>query len=268
MSVLELVSERRSVRTFDGRALEEEDVQKISSFASAVKNPYGIPVKWVLLSASTSKLNVPVVTGADTYLAGVVADVPHAEEAFGYAFEQVVLYAQSLGIGTTIIAGTMDREGFERAISLKEGEVMPCVTPLGYPAKKMSFREQMMRKGVKADVRLPFEKLFFNETFETPLSKEEAGTYGDLLELVRLAPSAVNRQPWRIVKQGSQFHFFETKAKGFDDGWDIQKVDLGIALSHFACGLDEQEIQAEFVLEEPELSLPENTQYIATYRIG
>ena len=41
---------------------------------------------------------------------------PHGEEAFGYAFEQIVLYAESLGIGTTWIGGTMDRKAFEKAM--------------------------------------------------------------------------------------------------------------------------------------------------------
>ena len=85
---------------------------------------------------------------------------PGEEEAFGYAFEKIVLFVQSLGVGTTWIAGTMDRSGFERAMKLNEDEVMPCVSPLGYEAKKMSLRETMMRKGVKADTRLPFASLF------------------------------------------------------------------------------------------------------------
>ena len=87
--------------------------------------------------------------------------LPHAEEAFGYVFERVVLFTEAKGIGTTWIGGTMDRGAFERAMGLEEGEVMPCVSPLGYPARKMSLRETMMRKGVKADSRLPFEALFF-----------------------------------------------------------------------------------------------------------
>ena len=39
---------------------------------------------------------------------------------------------------------------------LPDAEVMPCVSPLRYPAEKMSLRETMMRKGVMADSRLDF----------------------------------------------------------------------------------------------------------------
>ena len=51
---------------------------------------------------------------------------PHAEEAFGYSLERIVLFAESIGVGTTWIAGTMDRSAFEKAISLQAGDVMPC----------------------------------------------------------------------------------------------------------------------------------------------
>ena len=34
-----------------------------------------------------------------------------------------------------------------------------------------------MRKGVKADERLPFEELFFDATFEIPLTQEKAGIF-------------------------------------------------------------------------------------------
>ena len=135
-----------------------------------------------------NRLVVPVVTGCETYIVGKMKKVPHAEEAFGYTFEKVVLYATSLGIGTTWIAGTMERKGFEEAIDLKEDEVMPCVSPLGYPAKKMSFRETMMRKGIRADSRLPFEEFFYENDFMHAYGKENS-------ELNRLLDMCVSRRP-------------------------------------------------------------------------
>ena len=59
----------------------------------------------------------------------------------------------------------------------------------------------MMRKGVKADERLPFEELFFDGSFDKTLSKEKAGRWLDALEMVRLALLAVNKQPWRVVRE-------------------------------------------------------------------
>ena len=207
--VMTLVRRRRSVRTFDGNPLREEDAAKILEFARREKNPYGIPIDWQMLSADKDGLTTSVIIGADTFFTGKMHPVEHAEEAFGYALERIVLYAQSMGIGSTWIAGTMDRPAFERAIGLAEDEVMPCVTPLGYPAEKMSLREGMMRKGVKADSRLSFDQLFFEGSFDSPLQYGAAGDFSDLLEIVRWAPSAVNKQPCRLQPFADLFRAFD-----------------------------------------------------------
>lgn len=267
MTFMELIRSRRSVRTFDGSALKTEDAERILACADAAENPYGIPIEWRLLSAKKDGLSSPVIVGTDTYIAGKLRPVPHGEEAFGYAFEEVVLFAESLGVGSTWIAGTMDRPAFERAMELKEGEVMPCVSPLGYPAPKMSLRETMMRKGVKADRRLDFGKLFFDGAFDNPLTEAKAGILAEPLEAVRWAPSAVNKQPWRVIWDGRAAHFYEKKSRGYvsASGWDLQKIDLGIAMCHFARGLAEKVAAAGFVIEDPGLRTPEDTEYIASY---
>ena len=267
MTFIELVRSRRSVRTFDGSALKPEDAESILNCADTAENPYAIPIEWRLLSAKKDGLSSPVIVGADTYIAGKLRPAPHAEEAFGYAFEEIVLFAASLGVGSTWMAGTLNRPAFERAMELREGEVMPCVSPLGYAAPKMSLRETVMRKGVKADSRLDFGKLFFDGSFDKPLTPESAGILAEPLEAVRWAPSAVNRQPWRVVLDGKAAHFYEKKNRGYvsPSGWDLQKIDLGIALCHFSRGTAEKGIRAEFVIDDPGLVAPQDTEYIASY---
>ena len=270
MKTAELIRNRRSVRTFDGQPVSPDDAEAILSFANAVETPYGIPVTWRILDAKEHGLSSPVIAGTDTYFAGKLQRCPHAEEAFGFAMEKIVLFAADRGLGTTWIAGTMDRAAFERAMQLEPGEVMPCITPLGYPAGKMSVRETLMRKGVKADSRLPFEELFFNGGFDTPLSREAAGDLADALELVRLSPSAVNRQPWRVVVSGDTVHFYEKRSKGFlgKDGWDLQKIDLGIAICHFVLGMEEQQRSVEFVIEDPGIPSADGLVYIASCHVA
>lgn len=267
MNTMEIIRARRSVRTFDGTALRPEDAQKIIGFAEKVENPYDLPITWKLLDAKKSGLSSPVIAGTDSYIAGKMRRTAHAEEAFGYAFEKVVLFAQTLGIGTTWIAGTMNRPAFERAMELAADEVMPCVSPLGYPAKKLSLREVLMRKGVKADSRLAFGELFFEGSFDRPLTEGAAGKLAPALEAVRLAPSAVNKQPWRVVVCGEKVHFYEKRSRGYvsDNGWDIQKIDMGIALCHFELAAKECGVDAAFELGDPCLPVPEGAAYVASF---
>ena len=266
-NITEHIQNRRSVRTFDGRKLSKADIEKLASFAQTIDNPYKIPVDFKFMNSKEYGLNCPVAVGTDLFVGGKIKCTKNASVAFGYSFEMLVLYAQSIGIGTTWVGGTMNRSAFEDAMELNADEIMPCASPLGYPAKKMSIRESMMRKGVKADERLPFEELFFDGSFDTPLSKEKADKWTESLEMVRLAPSAVNKQPWRVVVTDDAVHFYLKRSKGFsyNEKLDMQMIDMGIALCHFDLTAKENNLNIVFEQNDPKLET--DAEYIASYRL-
>ena len=268
-NIKEIIRNRRSVRTFDGKEISASDLDKLTAFLEGIENPYGIPVAFKLLDAREKGLSSPVISGANLYVGAKVPREPYAEEALGYSFEMLVLYAWSIGIGTVWIGGTFDRAAFERAMELEGDEKMPCASPLGYPAKKMSLKENMMRKAVRADNRLPFESLFFDGDFGVTLSEEKAGRLAEALEMVRWAPSAVNKQPWRVVVKENNAHFFLKKNKGFvsDPVGNMQKIDMGIALCHFDLTMRGNGLNVRFDLDDPKLVTEADTEYIATYHV-
>ncbi len=266
MNLAESIKSRKSVRSFSGKPLRPEDREKIEEFLSGIENPFDVPVRFVLLDAREQGLSSPVITGETLYAAGIAKKGPSMEAAYGYCFEQLVLYAWSLGIGTTWIGGTMKRELFEKAAGLQNGERMPCISPLGYPAEKRSLRETMMRRGAGSDTRLPLERLFFDGDLETPLSGEKLERIRDVGELVRWAPSAVNRQPWRIVLTDTAAHFYEKKDKGYvsEAVGDMQKIDVGIALCHYVLGMRSLGKPAAVTLQDPGIAPGEKMEYIAS----
>ena len=267
MSFLEDVKTRRSVRAFDGKAPSAEIINELKEYAENITNPYGVNVRFVFLDAKENDLSSPVLSGETLYVSAVVKKAEHFEEAYGYAFQKLLMKAHQLGLGTVWIGGTMPREKFEAASDLKDGEYMPCMSPLGVTAKKMSVKEVLMRKGVKADTRKAFEELFYNGSFATPVTESASMGMGlhDALEVVRLAPSAVNKQPWRIVIADRKAHFFEAHDKGFvTPNYDLQKIDMGIALYNFETQLLSEGRTAELSCEKPEITAPEGMDYIAT----
>lgn len=265
-NITEIIRQRRSVRTYDGRKLSQKDKNSLCAFAENAKNPFGIPVKFKLMTADENGLTCPVVTGTDLYIGGKIKCTPNASTAFGYSFEMLVLYAQSLGIGTVWLGGTMNRSAFEQAMELEADEMMPCASALGYPAKKLSLRESMMRKAIKADERLPFEELFFDGNFDTPLTRDKAGIFAEPLEMVRLSPSAVNKQPWRAAVSGNTVHFYlkRKKAPLNESGLDMQKVDMGIALCHFVLTAEKNNLNAALVQADPQIISSPELEYIAS----
>ena len=256
MNMLELILNRKSVRSFDGRKLDETDLRRLQAYVAGIHNPYNIPVRFVWLDAEANGLASPVIRGERLYVAGKVPRVRHCEEAFGYSFEKLVLYARRLGIGTTWIGGTMDRALFEKAACTGEDEYMMIVSPLGYPAQARTDVERRLRESVHADERLPASELFFDRDFSQPLTEESS-----LLEAVRWAPSAANQQPCRVVKEANHYHFY-VKHSLPPARWDVQKIDVGIAI----CNLMSVE-GGRFSLSDPGIAHGEELEYIATVRI-
>lgn len=126
-----------------------------------------------------------------------------------------------------------------------------------------------MRKGIKADNRNPFEAMFFDGAFGVPLVPEKAGSLAQPLEMVRWAPSAVNRQPWRVVVKENAAHFYLKHTKGFvsEAVGDMQKIDMGIALCHFALAAEESGLDVQFCISDPGIAVELDTEYIASYLI-
>ena len=265
------IKSRRSVRTFDGKGLSAEIIEDLENYSKTTTNPYNIPIIYTFLDAKEHGLSSPVLSGEKCYVTAKVNNVQNADVAYGYSFENFMMYAVSKGIGTVWIGGTMPRDKFEKASNLEENEIMPCISPLGFPADKMGVKEVLMRKGVKADSRFDFAELFFKDDFNTPLGEDEAKKIGiySALEAVRLAPSTVNKQPWRAVVTESAIHFFEKKDRGYDNGvYDLQKVDVGIALYHFERECRENGLNVKFVIDNPNIKMSENTEYIASYTLA
>ncbi|PRR83863.1 nitroreductase family protein [Clostridium vincentii] len=77
-----------------------------------------------------------------------------------------------------------------------------------------------------------------------------------VLENVRLASSAVNKQPWRILKSGNDFYFFKIGKKNLEvEGYKNYKMDMGIAMCHFDLSCIEFGIKGKFIKTNTELKV-------------
>ena len=67
-----------------------------------------------------------------------------------------------------------------------------------------------------------------------------------------------------------QSHFYEKHTKGYisGDNWDIQKIDMGIALCHFELAAEECGAAVSFKVDDPGLQVSADLSYTATYMIN
>ena len=266
------IKNRSSIRTYDKRKLDIDDKEKLINFFIDLSNPFWEEVKFHFIEKSTEpngeKLGTyGVIKGASSFIGATVADTEFGLEALGYEFENLILYATYIGLGTVWLAATFSRGSFASAMKISEDELFPAISPVGYPIGKKSLKESVMRKIMKSDQRKPWDKLFFNNNFSTPLTEKESGIYLAPLEMLRLAPSATNAQPWRILKVKDIIHFYVShNSNTRDEEKLIKRVDLGIGISHFHQVALEHGLSGDFKkLSQENIQVPENTKYIISW---
>ena len=63
-NITEHIKKRRSVRTFDGRTLDENTKEQLLSFVKDIPNPFDIPIQFKFLDAKKEGLICPVVNSS------------------------------------------------------------------------------------------------------------------------------------------------------------------------------------------------------------
>jgi hypothetical protein len=237
-SVIENIKSRVSTRTFDDRAIQMDTLKRFESILADINASAKIKARFILakgIGSGDKKLGTyGVISGAHTYIIGLVSKSESDASAFGYHFEEIVLAANDLGLYTCWLGGTFKKSDFEAELTMKDDEQIAIISPLGYKKDKQRVLEAAMRGLVGANRRKPWQELFFNETIEVALDERKAGSYAVPIEMVRLGPSASNKQPWRILKKAGHYHFYLCRTKGYGAlNFDMQLNDIGIAMCHF-----------------------------------
>ena len=208
------VQKRRSVRAFKG----DPDVQQMSALHYAAARVALPGVRIALGEAPFSDLYrrlplVETIHGSRRY-AAVIADerIPHAAIHAGISGEAFILEAVALNLGTCWVAA-FKRGGVN--LPLEEGEKVKAVIALGVPDKEGGSRKRKRLSEICAS----------NPT-DWPFWAYNAAEY------VRVAPSAVNLQPWRLSFAGNTLTLSSARAGA--------NLDMGIAMLHMTLGAQDQ----------------------------
>jgi hypothetical protein len=293
-----IITERKSVRTYKDLAIPKKDKSAIKDLISGdMQTPFNSEIRFEIIETAEldrdqirSLGTYGMINGAKNFIAGAVkkessldGKISIAAEKFidyGFAMEKIILYLTDAGFGTCWLGGTFNKAGFARKINIKDNEIIPAVTPFGYEGTKRALVDRMIRRVAGSKHRRQWSESFFKNDFATPLTIEEASVYAKPLEMVMIAPSASNKQPWRIIKdkQTKLFHLFLQRTKNYPKipfGVDMQTIDMGIAMCHFELTCHElgiegcwQKLKSEEVLAGMSSQLPGNDiSYVATWSI-
>lgn len=258
MTITEIIKKRFSCRTYSERSIEDKVLQEFLTIVNDIhKGPFGNQPNFRLIHLTSFTIQEAkklgtygIIKNARLFIVGTIKNGHLAMEDYGYCKEEIILKATALGLGTCWLGGTFQSSNFAQAVNLQKDELLPTITPIGYPAGEKSFTEKIMRRVAGSDNRKPWSDIFFAGDFSTLLTQKQAGIYAEAMENVRLAPSASNKQPWRILYDAQQniFHFFIARSFSYKliGTVSLQDIDLGIAMSHFALTLQELGIKGKW----------------------
>ena len=275
--ITEIIQKRKSVRTYKKQPLTQDLIEKLNEFMKNLKGPFNSSLRFSIINskvtANTDNVKLGtygIIRGAENFILTAVNKNEKNLEELGYELEAFILYATSLGLGTCWLGGTFKKGEFAKTMNLGTDEILPIVSPIGCISDSPHIVGSLLRVVAGSNNRKPWKELFFNGSFQIPLSENEASEFKTSLEMVRLAPSASNKQPWRIVKDGNNFHFYLCRTKGYGNmlDFDIQRVDMGIAMCHFELTTKELGLLGHWESVNPNITLPDdNYQYIISWNI-
>lgn len=280
--VEEVVRQRFSCRNYIEDPIKDDSRQQLLEYLPAVgPGPFGTSARFELAAATEQDRRAlkglgtyGFIRGATGFLIGAIQRDAKKLEDFGFLLEHIILKATDIGLGTCWLGGSFTKSSFARKISARESELVPAVVSVGYSAKNPRRIESLFRSGGGIDRRLPWEQLFFEDKYGAPLAEDSAGEYARPLEMVRLAPSASNRQPWRILKEGDSWHFYLQRTPGYRNKRlvkiftvaDLQRIDMGIALSHFELMARDLNLGGNWEVSKPDIETPnEDTEYTISW---
>jgi hypothetical protein len=272
MSIIETIKNRKSCRTFNVVMLNPADKSELERYI--IENKKLIGDETINLSIvekncenKKMKLDYGMIQGHNTYILGTSKSEVNSRVNYGYLMEKVVLKATEIGLSTCWI-GIFD-ENYFNEITVEKGYVIPSIVIVGYSKERQTNLDKFVRFNLKATKRFGWEKLFFNYSSETPLTPDRIGKYSDSIEMVRLAPSSGNTQPWRIFfdDRTNEFHFFKKPINKKYEEKGLHDIDLGIALAHFELTSLHNSLSGNWIkYKKEEINSFDERQYIMTWK--
>ncbi len=198
MTLNEMIYKRKSCRSFTGKPVDAEMIEKILSLDLKPLYPE-IKVRMDIVPRNQVKCICPWTT---PQLITIYSEEAEGYlENIGFLFQQMDLYLQTLGLGVCWLGmGRMN----PKTTTVVEGMKFVIMLAFGHP------KGEQLRHDLKS---------FKRKTMEQITDKPDPR-----LEPARLAPSAVNSQPWYFTHEGDALHLHWT-GKG-------SRLDTGIALAH------------------------------------
>ena len=218
MTLLEAISARHSVRKYIDKDIPADIIAALQEKVAECNKEGNLNIQLVQneTRAFTGMLSYGQFSGVKNYLGMVGKKSKDLDERVGYYGEQLVLYAQTLGLNTCWVG--LSYRKVPEAYNIGKEEKLVCMIALGYGeiqgvGHKIKTVEQVS-----------------NASDITPSWFKKG------VEAALLAPTAVNQQKFSFEYVGMNNNRHQVKAKKGISMIGYTQIDLGIAKCHFEIG--------------------------------
>ncbi len=229
------ILKRRSIRQYAAKPVEAAALEAVRRMCAEFR-PF--PSARAVLVADPAEdifRGIPGGYGKVSGASALVAFVgnmenPDVQEALGYTGEGVILEATALGLATCWVGGFFSPKRAAAIAQVAPNERVLAVTPIGYAKEGSPLQERAMSRFGRNWQRRPLSDLV------TGLKENDRPEWMKAaLEAARLAPSAMNRQPWRFQVEKNTITVSADSA--LNPTMVVSKrLDCGIAMLHIEIG--------------------------------
>ncbi len=243
----EAIKIRHSRRSYTGEPISRESLERMNKICEDFRPFSG--VRSVLVNSPPDNVfrgavgSYGKIKKAPAYIAFIGReDLQDVQVKTGYTGEGIILEATALGLATCWVGGLFSKELVKKHIKIQEDEVVKAVSALGYAQEKKAVEERTMVFFLQAHKRKPLHVI-------ADMSVDWPDWAFTALKAARLAPSAINRQPWIFSLEG------EEVVISVDSPQNVKahpkKLDCGIAMLHFEIGALKAGVQGRWEFLNP-----------------
>ncbi len=269
MELYDAIYKRKSVRKYSDRGLAEDTLKRIEKTID-LRNKLNNEIQ-TDVSILDEKTLGPALSGivgsygkveAPHYIVASSENGDLHLENVGYSLEPVVLHLTRNEIGSCWVGKGLDAEKYKSMVEMSDQLEPIIMIAFGYPKKG----KDVWRDNENEAKRKGLDKILLHD--KDRLSEE----WKKILDAARMAPSAVNSQPWRFKKDGDRLHVYVSKKGGllnkamkkFANLEELNHIDVGIALSHIKVAA--QKMSKRIKIERLNDVEKEDHEYIASVK--
>ena len=263
----EAINKRKSVRKYSDQKLTQNQLNDIRNIISNSNSLYeDIDVDIDLMEGKKIWNSIKGIVGsygkveAPYYLIGSTEEKDGHLQNIGYILEHIILKLTTKELATCWIGGRIQKKELKNKLKNNKNLNPRIIVALGHPKNK----DDLHRK--KEPKRKKLEELIIND--QEPIEFEE------ILSKARLAPSAMNSQPWRFQVNQKEIDLYIKTKRGLVNRVlskvgnldSMNRIDAGIALKHIEIAA--QDNYEKIRITKKSNKDKKNYEYISTIEIS